>query len=119
VLALATCSAVRESRRTVNNQRPSDWLEHAARRRESCPIAKSNYSKATHAYEEIGSARTNQREITEANHAQAALAMIPALNASLRDPSHSLPNVKAEPRRELARRMPQDDLDFDVSLQIS
>ena len=68
---------------------------------------------------EAASLETNQCESTEANHSQAALAMIPALNASLREPSHSLPNVKAEPRRELARRMPQDDLDFDVSLQIS
>ena len=97
MLALAACSAVRKSRRTVNNQRPSDWLEHAARRRESCPIAKSNYSKAPHAYEEIGSARTNQRESTEENHPQVALALIPALYASLREPSHSLPNVKDEP----------------------
>ena len=97
MLALATCWAVRRSRRKVANQRLSDWFEQENQRRENRPTAKSNYSNATHAYEEIGSARTNQREITEPNHLQAALAMIPALNASLRDPSHSLPNVKDEP----------------------
>ena len=97
MLALATCSAVRKSRRTIANQHLSDWFEQEDQRRENCPTSKSNYSNATHAYEEIGSARTNQREITEANHPQAALALIPALNASLRDPSHSLPNVKDEP----------------------
>ena len=102
-MALATCSAVRKSRRTVAHQRPSDWFEPATQRREDCPTEKSNYPKATHDYPEIGTARTDQRESTETNHPQAALAMIPALHASLRDPSHSLPNVKDEPRRELAR----------------
>ena len=108
-----------KTRRTVANQRLSAWFEQATQRHGNCPAEKSNYSKAAHAYPEIDSAFTNQREITEPNHPQDALAVLPALNASLRDRTHSLPNVKAEPRRELARRMPQDDLDFDVSLPLS